>query len=77
MTAMASMMMKGMFKKQSVPTINELLDMARDSGVKLVACQMTLDVLGMKQKDLIDGIEFGGLATFIEYGMGATVTLFV
>lgn len=77
MTAMASMMMKGMFKKQSVPTINELLTMAQDSGVKLVACQMTLDVMGMKQTDLIEGIEFGGLATFIEYGMGATLTLFI
>ena len=77
MTSMASMMMKGMFKKQAVPTIGELLDMARDSGVKLVACQMTLDVLGIKQEALIDGIEFGGLATFLEYGMGATVTLFV
>jgi peroxiredoxin family protein len=77
MTSLASLMMKGMFKKQSVPTVRELLDMARDTGVKLVACQMTLDVLGMKQKDLIDGIEFGGLATFLEYGMGASVTLFV
>jgi peroxiredoxin family protein len=77
MTAMASMMMKGMFKKQSVPTIKELLELSRDSGVKLVACQMTLDVLGMKKQDLISGIEFGGLATFLEYGMGATVTLFV
>jgi peroxiredoxin family protein len=77
MTSMASMMMKGMFKKQSVPSIKELLDLSRESGVKLVACQMTLDVLGIKQKDLIDGIEFGGLATFLEYGMGATVTLFV
>jgi peroxiredoxin family protein len=77
MTSMASMMMNGMFKKQSVPTIKELLDMARDTGVKLVACQMTLDVLGVKQKDLVDGIEFGGLATFLEYGMGASVTLFV
>ena len=77
MTAMASMMMKGMFKKQSVPPIKELLDMARESGVKLVACQMTMDVLGIKKKNLIDGIEFGGLATFIEYGMGSTVNLFV
>jgi len=77
MTAMASMMMKNMFKKQSVPTVNELLTMAQDSGVKLVACQMTLDVMGMKPTDLIDGIEFGGLATFIEYGMGATLTLFI
>jgi len=57
MTSMASLMMKGMFKKQSVPSIKELLDMSRESGVKLVACQMTLDVLGVKPKDLIDGIE--------------------
>jgi len=77
MTGMASLMMKGMFKKQQVPTIQELLDMARETGVKLVACQMTLDVLGLKKKGLIDGIEYGGLATFLEYGMGATVTLFV
>jgi peroxiredoxin family protein len=77
MTAMASAMMSGMFKKQSVPPIKELLSMARESGVKLIACQMTMDVLGMKQKDLIEGIEFGGLATFIEYSMGSTVNLFV
>ena len=77
MTAVASMMMKSMFKKQSVPPIKELMDMARESGVKLVCCQMTVDVLGVKQKNLIEGIEFGGLATFIEYGMGSTINLFV
>ena len=77
MTSMASMMMNGMFKKQAVPSIRELLDMAKESGVKLVACQMTMDVLGIKQKNLIDGIEFGGLATFMEYGMGSTINLFV
>ncbi len=77
MTAMASIMMKSMFKKQSVPPIKELMDMARESGVKLVCCQMTVDVLGVKQKNLIDGIEFGGLATFIEYGMESTINLFV
>ena len=77
MTAMASVMMKGMLKKQAVPPIKELLDMSRESGVKMIACQMTMDVLGIKQKDLIDGIEYGGLATFIEYGMGSTITLFV
>ncbi len=77
MTSVASMMMRGMFKKQAVPTIHELVNMARESGVKLVACQMTMDVLRLKQKDMIGGIEFGGLATFLEYGMGATITLFV
>ncbi len=77
MTEMASLMMNGMFKKQNVPSIKELLQMARETGVRLVACQMTTDVLGIKQKSLIEGIEFGGLATFIEYGMGSTITLFV
>jgi len=77
MTAMASMMMNGMFKKQRVPPIKELLKMSRETGVKLVACQMTMDVLGIKNKDLIEGIEFGGLATYLEYGMGSTITLFV
>jgi peroxiredoxin family protein len=77
MTAMASMMMKGMFKKQSVPPIKELMDTARESGVKLVCCQMTVDVLGVKKKNLIEGLEYGGLATFIEYGMGSTINLFV
>lgn len=77
MTSMASLMMNGMFKKQAVPPIRELLSMAKSSGVKLVACQMTMDVLGVKQTDLIEGIEFGGLATFMEYGMESTVNLFV
>jgi peroxiredoxin family protein len=77
MTSVASMMMNGMFKKQSVPQIRELLEMALESGVKLVCCQMTVDVLGVQHKNLIGGIEFGGLATFIEYGMGSTINLFV
>ncbi len=77
MTAMATMMMKSMFHKQAVPSIQELVDTARDTGVKMIACQMTLDVLGIKNDDLIEGIEFGGLATYLDYGMGATITLFV
>jgi len=66
MTSMASMMMKNMFKKQSVPSIKELLDMSHDLGDKLVACQMTLDVLDINKKELVAGVEFGGLATFLE-----------
>jgi len=38
---------------------------------------MTVDVLGVKKKNLIEGLEYGGLATFIEYGMGSTINLFV
>lgn len=77
MTAMATAMMKKMFKKQMVPTLGELLDMARTAGVKLVACQMTLDAFGMNHEDLIDGVEFGGIATYLDFGMNAGVTLFI
>lgn len=77
MTNLATTMMKKMFKKQMVPSIDELLQSARDAGVKLVACQMTLDAFGMKREDLIDGVEFGGIATYLDYGMNAGVTMFV
>lgn len=77
MTSMATVMMKKMFKKQMVPSVAELLDMARTAEVKLVACQMTLDAFGMKPGDLIDGVEFGGIATFLDFSMNAGITLFV
>lgn len=77
MTAMATTMMKRMFKKQMVPSIGELLDMAKQNGVKIVACQMTLDAFGFSRDDMIEGIEYGGIATFLDFGMNAGITLFV
>jgi peroxiredoxin family protein len=50
MEAMAGAMMKSMFKKHGVATIGQLLELAKESGVKLIACQMTMDVMGVKQK---------------------------
>ena len=77
MTSLATMMMKKMFNKQMVPSISELLSTAKETGVKIVACQMTLDAFGMKREDLIDGVEFGGIATFLDYSMNAGITMFV
>lgn len=77
MTHLATMMMKKMFNKQMVPSIAELLSTAQETGVKMVACQMTLDAFGMKREDLIEGIEFGGIATFLDYSMNAGITMFV
>jgi peroxiredoxin family protein len=42
----------------------QLIEMAKEQGVKLVACQMTVDLLGLKPEELIDGIEFAGVATY-------------
>ena len=77
MTRMASWMMKDWMKKGGVPTIPDLLDMATENGVRLIACQMSLDVLGIKKEDLIDGLEFAGAGAFLDYAADADITLFV
>ena len=75
MTAMATGMMNGWMKKANVAKLSDLLAMAQEGGVRLIACQMTMDVMGIKKEDLIDGIEIGGAATFIEYASENAVTL--
>lgn len=77
MQAIATSMMKSMFKKHNVATIAELLALAQEAGVKLIACQMTMDVMGVKQSDIIDGVEFGGAATWMDQAAGSQVNLFV
>ena len=66
MTAMATSMMNNWMKKANVAKLSELLEMAQEMGVRLIACQMTMDVMGIKKEDLIDGIEIGGAATFLK-----------
>ncbi len=77
MTAMASWMMKDWMKKGGVPTIPDLISLAKENGVRLIACQMTLDVLGIKKEDCIDGLEFAGAGHFLDYAADADITLFV
>jgi peroxiredoxin family protein len=77
MEAMATAMMKSMFKKHGVATIGELLKLAMESGVKLIACQMTMDVMGVKQSDIIGGVEFGGAAMWMDAATDAQINLFI
>ena len=77
MQTVATSMMKSMFRKKGVATIRELLDVARESQVRLIACQMTMDVFGYAQSDFIDGVEFGGAAAFLSDARKSHVTLFV
>lgn len=67
MTAVATGMMNGWMEKAKVSKLSELLSMAQEMNVRLIACQMTMDVMGIHKEDLIDGIEIGGAATFLEY----------
>lgn len=77
MTAMASWMMKDWMKKGGVPSIPDLISLAKENGVRLIACQMTLDVLGIKKEDVLEGLEFAGAGHFLDYAVDADITLFV
>ncbi len=63
------------FEKANVPTIPQLVEMAQELGVKFIACQMTMDVMGLTKEDFVDGIEVGGAVTFLEYAKDASPTL--
>ena len=75
--AMASGMMKNLIKKKGVASVDELRDIAVESDVRIIGCQMTMDLFEYGQEDLIDGIEIGGAATFMEAALEADVSLFI
>lgn len=75
MTAMATMMMNKWMKKTKVPRLSELLGLSKELGVKLIACQMTMGVMGVKKEELIDGLEIGGAATFLEFASHNAIAL--
>jgi peroxiredoxin family protein len=78
MTPAATWMMKNLyFGKHHVATIGELLEQCKELGVKLIACQMTMDVLGFKREELLDEVEVAGAATFLAFAREAHTTLFV
>jgi peroxiredoxin family protein len=75
MTAVATGMMNGWMKNANVAKLSELMEMAIEMNVRLIACQMTMDVMKIKKEDLIDGIEIGGAATFLEYASQDAIAL--
>jgi peroxiredoxin family protein len=77
MTAMATMMMKSWIKKANVATVPELIDVCREGGIHLYGCQMTMDLMGVKKEELLDGVEVCGAATFLEFAADADVSMFI
>ena len=75
MTAVATGMMNSWMKKANVAKLSELMEMAIEMDVRIIACQMSMDVMGIKKEDLIDGIEVGGAATFLEYASQDAIAL--
>jgi peroxiredoxin family protein len=77
MESMATRMMKQKLKKHGVASLEELRTACLEAGVKLIACQMTLDLFEFDKTEFIDGIEYGGAATFLEFAGKSNVTLFI
>jgi peroxiredoxin family protein len=75
MTAVATNMMNGWMKKANVSKLSELLEIAMEMDVRIIACQMTMDVMGIKKEDLIDGIEVAGAASFLDFASQDAMTL--
>lgn len=77
MQALMTRMMKRKIQAKNVASIEQLRDMCREAGVKFIACQMTVDLFDYKVADFIDGVEFAGAATFLEFSSTADSSLFV
>jgi peroxiredoxin family protein len=70
-------LLRTLMKRKQVASLEELAQMAREMGVKIIACQMSMDVLGITKDELWDGIEVGGVATFLADAAKSKVTLFI
>jgi peroxiredoxin family protein len=73
----ATWMMKRKLKKKGVASVEELREICIESGVELIACQMTVDLFDFKHEDFVDGISSGGAATFLEFASEADITLYI
>ncbi len=77
MAGMGTAMIKNVMKQHGVQSLPELIKSAQDSGVRLLGCTMTMDLLGMAQSDLLDGVELAGVATFLGEADQSGTTLFI
>ena len=73
----ATSLMKQSFKNKGVASIEELREICLESGVKMIGCQMTMDVFGFSKEDFIDGVDVGGAATFLEFAADSDIQIFV
>ncbi len=75
--AAATAMMKNLIRKKGVASIEELREMALEADVKMIACQMTMDLFEYTPDDMIEGPVLGGAATYIETATRSDINLFI
>ena len=77
MMGMGGKMIRMVMKNKNVSSLEELIQSAIDSGIEIVACQMSLDVMGLKQEELIDGVKIGGVGYYLGEAEDSNVNLFI
>lgn len=77
MCGIGDKMMRNIMRKKNISQLEELRQQAMDSGVEFIACQMSMDMMGVKQEELIDGVTIGGVATYMNRAEDACVNLFI
>jgi peroxiredoxin family protein/rhodanese-related sulfurtransferase/TusA-related sulfurtransferase len=77
MGGIGGMLIRGIMKNKHVPALEEMMAAAIQGGVKIVACQMSMDLMGIRREELIDGIQVGGVASYLEASEQADNNLFI
>lgn len=77
MESIMTMMMKSKMKKKGVASIEDLRGLCAEAEVKMIACQMTVDLFDLPTSDFISGIEYGGAATFFEFAGESDISLYI
>ena len=76
MESIMTMMMKSKMKSKGIASVAELRSLCLDADVKMIACQMTVDLFDFTRDDLIDGIDYGGASMFLEFAGNSDICLF-
>jgi len=77
MGGMGGMLIRGIMKHKNVPALEEMMALAIRGGATIVACQMSMDLMGIRKEELIDGVQFGGVASYLEASEKADNNLFI
>ena len=74
---MGAKMMKIVMRQEGISSLEELIASAREQGVKFIACTMSMGFMGVRKEELIDGLEYAGVASYLEEADEANVNLFI
>jgi NADPH-dependent 2,4-dienoyl-CoA reductase/sulfur reductase-like enzyme/peroxiredoxin family protein/TusA-related sulfurtransferase/rhodanese-related sulfurtransferase len=77
MLGMGSKMIRMVMNNKNISSLEELIQSAIDSGIEIVACQMSMDVMGLKKEELIDGVKIGGVGYYLGEAEDSNVNLFI